>query len=456
MKIVKWTLKILGIVVILLGILSLFLFTKVDRTPYKEMEYYSKTMNELTSVEAASLSSIGDTLKVGWAQESLISKKIGPLAGYGARQGALHEGVHDSIWSKSFVFDNSKTKYAYVSLDMLIVPMEVTKLLPQALDSLGFNIENVFLTATHSHCSIGGWGIGIAAELFSGEYDPEMVLFITKSIATSIYKANQNKEISKIGYSKVQMANYVNNRLVGDQEGTIDPWFRFVKFTNQSNETALLTTFAAHATCLHHSFKQISGDYPGQLCRYLEMSENVDFAAFSAGAVGSMAPLMPNLTGWEKVDTFSKKLSEEVSLVENFMPLHYDSIVGGLSIDMHLREAQFRVSENIRVRPWVFKKLFGDEPSKITSLKLGNILFVGTPCDFSGELVENLSKKAMDKGLHLIITSFNGGYAGYITKDKWYDRDTYETMTMNWFGPYNGAYFTEVIEKLIAVHAEGN
>ena len=53
MKIVKWTLRILGIIIILLGILSLFLFTSVDRTPYKEMEYYSKTMNGLASIDAS-------------------------------------------------------------------------------------------------------------------------------------------------------------------------------------------------------------------------------------------------------------------------------------------------------------------------------------------------------------------------------------------------------------------
>jgi hypothetical protein len=74
---------------------------------------------------------------------------------------------------------------------------------------------------------------------------------------------------------------------------------------------------------------------------------------------------------------------------------------------------------------------------------------VGLPCDFSGELVADLTQYAQKKGFQLMITSFNGGYIGYITPDKYYQRDTYETLTMNWFGPSNGAYFQEMVRDLI-------
>jgi hypothetical protein len=74
---------------------------------------------------------------------------------------------------------------------------------------------------------------------------------------------------------------------------------------------------------------------------------------------------------------------------------------------------------------------------------------VGLPCDFSGELVAVLSRYASNKGLRLIITSFNGAYAGYVTDDRHFDKDQYETITMSWFGPYNGAYFQEVVKDVI-------
>ena len=54
------------------------------------------------------------------------------------------------------------------------------------------------------------------------------------------------------------------------------------------------------------------------------------------------------------------------------------------------------------------------------------------------------------KGVNLMITSFNGGYVGYITPDKYYGMDSYETRTMNWFGPQNAAYFEELMQGLIS------
>jgi neutral ceramidase len=61
---------------------------------------------------------------------------------------------------------------------------------------------------------------------------------------------------------------------------------------------------------------------------------------------------------------------------------------------------------------------------------------------------------ARAQGQNLIVTSFNGGYVGYITKDEWYDLNKYETRTMNWFGPYNGAYFSEIIGSIVETTTE--
>jgi neutral ceramidase len=80
---------------------------------------------------------------------------------------------------------------------------------------------------------------------------------------------------------------------------------------------------------------------------------------------------------------------------------------------------------------------------------------VGTPCDFSGELVKPIENESKNKNINLMINSFNGCYIGYITNDKWYDKtdiNTYETYTMNWFGPYNGQYISELIKKIISIN----
>ena len=85
----------------------------------------------------------------------------------------------------------------------------------------------------------------------------------------------------------------------------------------------------------------------------------------------------------------------------------------------------------------------------IAIVKIGNIVLADTHNDFSGELIPEIEYVAEPLGIDFIATSFNGGYVGYITKDKWYDLHEYETFIMNWFGPYNGAYFVEIIQRLI-------
>jgi neutral ceramidase len=120
-----------------------------------------------------------------------------------------------------------------------------------------------------------------------------------------------------------------------------------------------------------------------------------------------------------------------------------------LTFPIPLREPQVRFTENWRFRPWVFHKMFGDYPAEMKVLRLGNTILIGTPCDFSGELMAELNTFSKSKGLNLIITSFNGSYIGYITKDNHYDLDAYETRTMNWYGPQNGVYFQEIVKRIV-------
>ncbi len=158
MKIVKRVLKIISYILLFLLIISIFLFTTVDRTPYQEMPYYSKMRSEIDSLSEIIKPGIGDTLQTGWAKESLVPPVFIPLAGFGNRRGKIMESIRDSIWVRAFVFDNKINKVAYIAYDLLITPPEVEISLKNKLAKEGFDPENIFFSATHSHCSIGSWG----------------------------------------------------------------------------------------------------------------------------------------------------------------------------------------------------------------------------------------------------------------------------------------------------------
>ncbi len=446
----KKALKILAWVVAVLFILSLTLFTTIDRTPYEETTYYARMKARLDSLNQAYRPVVGDTVRAGWASTSLVYPESIPLAGYGKRKGAHFEGVHDTVMVKAIVFDNGKAKAALVSFDLLITPPEVVIRLQQRLPELGYSLHNMYFTAVHTHCSIGAWSPGLTGKLFAGSYQPEVADFIADAVMGTLKKAEANRQQARFGFATFDAGELMYNRLVG--HGSKDPWFRVLKIEKDDGATALFTTFAAHATTLPSSFMQLSADYPGALSQRFAADTLADFVMYGAGAVGSMGPAVPReLKEWERAQHIAHSLTEQYAQISFLISTEYVTTLAAGNLQLELREPHFKISENLRARPWVFYELFGDYPSSISYLQIGPNLLVGTPCDFSGELIAPLDSLAREQGQNLLVTSFNGGYIGYITKDEWYDLNKYETRVMNWFGPYNGAYFTEIISTIINV-----
>ena len=420
----------------------------VDRTHFLDTSYYHKALKKLDSLRNHSSASQPSQLEAGWAKTNITPDHATPLSGYGSRKGALSTGVHDSLWARGFIFKNHDEKIAFVTLDALLIPPTVTYQLMKRLPSIGYDIHHVYLTATHTHCSVGAWGTSWIGEKFAGDFDQKIVNQLASSILDVIMQAEKNLEPAIIGYAEYDAPELVTNRLVG-KDGIIDPWFRVVKIQKKSGSSALLTTFAAHATCLSEVEYRFSRDYPGALVDSLEALENIEFAAFAAGGVGSHRPESGGYGQFDRINWLASSLTKKVH--HESINLKEKSRMKMVLMAIPLREAHWRFSENWRFRPWVFKWFIEDSPQYITAFRIGNIVFSGTPCDFSGELIPEIKNGIPANDIHLIVTSFNGGYIGYITKDCWYDMKEYETFIMNWFGPYNGQYFVNMIRKIVNI-----
>jgi neutral ceramidase len=424
-------------------ILQSCLISKIDRTPYQQTEYYAALQAELDTFTMNGASLKGDTLQAGWAKANITPSVPVPMAGYGSRKGKKYTVVHDSIWARAIVFDNGIHKAAWVSLDLLIVPPEVKESLEKALPGIGFSINQTYLTATHTHSSIGGWAKKLVGRLIAGKYDEKVVQLITNGIIHAIRQADAHKQKAKIGLGAFYAKDLVNHRITA--EGNVDSTVYVFKIQQSSGLTAAIISFTAHATCLASKDYSLSRDYPGALVDSLEKNESIDFAAFGAGGVGSHSPAAQG-ADFEKIANMASLLSYKINVGFDSISLSYQTQLASAELLLPLRKPQWRISENWRLRPWLFYGLYGDYPASLTVLKTGKITWIGTPCDFSGELALQIQHPAQQP---LIINSFNGGYIGYITEDTYYDRNHYETRVMNWFGPENGAYFVETINQLV-------
>jgi hypothetical protein len=116
-----------------------------------------------------------------------------------------------------------------------------------------------------------------------------------------------------------------------------------------------------------------------------------------------------------------------------------------------VRTPHIRIADNWRLRPWLFEALMGKQDPYINILRVGDVVLLGLPCELSGEFYPRFAQICRERNLYLIITTFNGNYLGYVTPDEYYSLRKYETRDMNWFGPYNGAYFTELIQGILQV-----
>lgn len=432
----------------LIGVILFFLLAVigiVDRTPAAQLEGYKETFDEINRVRIANDSIPATKFSIGFSKINLTPSSPVALAGYGNRKGKLYTSVADSIFVRTIVMDNGLNKVAVVSADLLLIPPKVTLALEEQLPSIGFRIEDVFLGATHTHNSIGTWGEGAAGFIY-GSYEESMIQFITSKIISSIIAASEKTVEGKIKYGRIANTHAVANRLIPD--GPEDPYLRVIEFVRTDNVKLLFTSYAAHATCLYSKNLELSRDYPGKFVDQLE-ANGYDFAMFMAGAVGSHKPGAPEY-GWSCFDWMADELVRSVVDHRNSLTNVNGFAIQTLRTPLHLSDPQVKVTPDLKVRSWFFRSAMGEYPVFVNAIAIGDLMMVGVPADFSGEFNPSLDSISETRNKHLITTSFNGGYIGYLTPEKYYDNKYFETQLMNWYAPGTGEFVRDVMADIIA------
>lgn len=383
--------------------------------------------------------------QVGFSKVNLTPDHPVALGGYGKRRGKFYESVHDSIYVRCIVVDNGVERVAIVSADLLFIPPSVTSLLDKGLHEIGFSPENTYLTATHSHNSIGSWAEGAFASILYGAYDDSIVHFIADKIKLSIVEASKNLISATFKSGSVPIPDLVYNRVTDG--GPVDPLLRVIEINRSDSSKLLLASYTAHATCLFSKDLQLSADYPGKLTQLLE-EKGYTFAMFMAGAVGSHGPQVPE-GGWSCIDWMAENITEKFWAARDQLKKMDDTVLEMHRVALELPAPRPKILRDWSLRPWLFKSTFGDYPSYVTVLRLGDVVMLGTPCDFSGEFSPSLDSLGYQLHVMPMVTSFNGAYIGYVTPAKYFDVNHSETRLMNWFSPGNGEYVEKTLERLL-------
>lgn len=448
-KILLFIIRVFSAILVVLIFIAISTLKIIDDHPITDYPEVTDTYANLEELNLVATSGQGQ-LKAGWAAVNITPQQAMDMAGYGPR--GPYNSVLDSLYARVIFFDNGDSKAVIISLDLLMFPPILKNRIEEDLGEQGFSKEQIFLTATHTHNGFGNWEKSIAGEFAFGKFNSGNMDQMLSKINSAIQLAEGSKDQVKIAFQKIDAHELVKNRLA-PESGTEDPYLRVVHLKKENGDHGMLISFSGHATNLDADTWELSRDYPGILIDQLENKGKVDFVMFAAGMVGSHNIDIDIPKGHERINKTGELLANKI--IEHSEDIKYDSasMISAVDFKIGLPKSQLRLFGKIGVRDWVFRTFFGPLQANIKFLQIGNVFFIGMPCDYSGELSINndLDAYAAKFGKELFITSFNGNYVGYITEDSHYyscDRD--EVKTMNWVGPNMGIYFTDVIKKMIS------
>ncbi|MDL5045104.1 neutral/alkaline non-lysosomal ceramidase N-terminal domain-containing protein [Oscillatoria amoena NRMC-F 0135] len=437
--IVRTLLAVVAVVILFL----MFSIAPIDRALPSDQPFYESMQEQIDQQIQRGVSADSSPFSVGFGKASITPNHPTTLAGYVKRRGAQFSGIRDSVFVRTMIIEKGHSRVAVVSLDMLLVPPILYQRLTEMLPSINFSIDQVYLGATHTHNSVGQWDNHLVGEIYAGDFDPELIEFITDQILHSIQQANTSTVRATVAYGNTAVPEAVTNRLVED--GPVDSLLHILEVVREDGSKGIFTSFTAHATCMASADLRLSRDYPGELVDRLE-ANGYTFAMFMAGAVGSHAPVHKK-NGDQKIQKMADLL---FNAVQKIQPVPENTkILTFNRVQLLLGRQQIKALPNWRVRPWLSSLLLGEHETHFSMLRIGDVVLLGTPCDFSGMLTQAVYRQAEQLGMHAFITSFNGGYMGYVTPDDLYDLEKYETQTMNWYGPGNGRYFQDCMTRIL-------
>jgi hypothetical protein len=238
----------------------------------------------------------------------------------------------------------------------------------------------------------------------------------------------------------------VRNRLVGHL-GRVDSEFNFLVLKQNGGPTAVLGSYGAHATVLPSTVMEFSADYPGFWQRAIEQTTG-GTAVFMAGGVGSHGPVA-KARGYAGAEQMGQALARAVLDELSRTPLTNRIPFGMVALDVTLPPVHARLADGLRLRPWLARRLLPVTASTtLQGFRLGDSVWISTPCDFSGELALPIKDSFRPLGIHVVVTSFNGDYVGYVVSSRYYHSPGYEPRLMSFFGPNVPDYFDELIRGL--------
>ena len=358
------------------------------------------------------------------------------LYGYASRK-TPSEGIHDHLFARAVVFENSSNKFVMVSADLGSFTDTLYSVIKKSImEKYNLKDSEFFIAAIHSHSSP-------VVSLDNTKVDISNVKYtrlLNQKILTVVGEAFKNLSpvstgvgvgYSPVGSNRREMTSDGSITLGRNPYGPTDKEVQVMKLAaNDGSSVGAIFDYATHATSLGPGNMQISGDVLGISEQFVEkiLGKDVVSPVF-AGASGNIDPwyrVLPDFNtkdGWipEPV-LLGTLLGEEV--VHVFRDIKDINPGGEISTAISKIECPRRkLDEKDDELPWMDKQR--TIPVTITVAHIGNdVAFIGFNVEMLTEI--GLAIKQGSPFKHTFIITHCNGSSGYLPPAALYKEGGYE------------------------------
>ncbi len=383
-----------------------------------------------------------------------------PLGGYAGRYAKPATGIHDRVYARALALSNGDNGVVLTSLDLCFFPAaaraEVMKRVTAAAVP-GLSAANVLISATHSHCGPDPLAMLPDNKLtFKGwtSYSPELTSFEADRIAQAILLAFKRKMPAKAGVASLDCTGMNHNRRGGK---VVDPVMSLLRVTDdQGRSLASLVNFASHPTIYDEKMMDISADWPGVMCGWLEKKMGGDAVAlFLNGAEGDASPDgTRGATEEAKAADYGTRLAAKAWDILQVMQLKTDVPVAVTRMEVTLPAHKPNALFVIAARTFgattaqaidLVNKIM---PTATTAefVRVGPMMMAALPCEPTGALGEQMKALIRKAGFEIpAIVALTDDWIAYALTPEQYKEGNYETG-MSFFGDQLGPTLVKAVE----------
>lgn len=235
-----------------------------------------------------------------------------PLWGFG-RPDQLTHGIHTRQKARAFIIADPQTgdRLAFISIDVGSIDhntsLEVVDRLKARYGDL-YRLDNVIISATHTHATPGGLWHTRAVMGLAGSFYPEFFDHVVSGIVGAVEAAHVDLKPGTIRINEGEIEGTGANRSMTAYEQNpaaeraryahpIDREMTLLRFEDEAGPVGLLNWHAVHPTSMTYDNHLISGDHKGYASLAFERAMGVrynsrdDFvAAFAQSTPGDVTP----------------------------------------------------------------------------------------------------------------------------------------------------------------------